>query len=84
MKYRVKEYFTDSEDGKYAYNVGASFPREGVTVTSERIKELASTKNKRGKVLIELVQSTAQEVEESVEAQEEKAGKSRREKKTSE
>ena len=58
--YRVVEFFTDAQDKQHAYNVGDEYPRSGVTVTPERIAELASSKNKRKKVLIELVQSTAQ------------------------
>lgn len=58
--YRVVEYFTDAQDKQHAYNVGDEYPRSGVTATPERIAELSSTKNKRKKNLIVLVQSTAQ------------------------
>ena len=53
--YRVIEFFTDLQDGNHAYNVGDTFPREGVTVTADRIKELSGTQNKRGIALIEEV-----------------------------
>lgn len=53
--YRVIEFFTDLQDGNHAYNVGDAFPREGVTVTADRIKELSGTQNKRGIALIEEV-----------------------------
>lgn len=53
--YRVIKYFTDLQDNKYAYNVGDAFPREGVTVTQERLDELAGSENKQGVPLIEEV-----------------------------
>ncbi len=53
--YRVIEFFTDLQDGSHAYNVGDTYPREGVTVTADRIKELSGTQNKRGIALIEEV-----------------------------
>lgn len=53
--YRVTEYFTDLQDGNHAYNVGDTFPREGVTVTADRIKELSTGANRRGIALIEEV-----------------------------
>lgn len=53
--FRVIEFFTDLQDGNHAYNVGDTFPRDGVTVTADRIKELSGTQNKRGIALIEEV-----------------------------
>lgn len=53
--FRVIEFFTDLQDGNHAYNVGDTFPREGVTATADRIKELSGTQNKRGIALIEEV-----------------------------
>ena len=57
--YRVVEYFTDLQDNGHAYDVGDIFPREGVEVSAERLEELSSSKNKRGKALIELVKEKA-------------------------
>lgn len=54
-KYRVISYFEDLQDGNHPYNVGETFPRKGMTVTADRIKELSSTANKRGIALIEEV-----------------------------
>jgi hypothetical protein len=54
-EYKVTTFFTDLQDRGYAYNVGDTFPREGKTVTPQRIMELASTGNKRGVSLIEEV-----------------------------
>lgn len=53
--YRVTEYFTDLQDGNHAYNAGDTFPRKGVTVTADRIKELSTGANRRGIALIEEV-----------------------------
>lgn len=61
--YRVIAYFTDIQDGGHAYNVGDIFPREGVTVSDQRLKELSGAENKRGKALIEAVKSKKAEAE---------------------
>ena len=53
--FRVIKYFTDLQDNKHPYHEGDTFPREGLTVTPERIKELASKKNRRGEALIKEV-----------------------------
>lgn len=55
MKYRVIEYFTDLQDDNFPYHAGDKFPRDGKTVTADRIKELSGTENKRGIALIEEV-----------------------------
>ena len=55
MMYRVIRYFTDLQDEDHEYNVGDEFPRQGITVTSERIAELASNKNRQKVPLIEEV-----------------------------
>lgn len=53
--YKVIKFFTDLQDNKHPYHEGDPFPREGVTVTAERLKELASKKNRRGVALIKEV-----------------------------
>ncbi len=60
--YKVIKYFTDLQDDNHPYNVGDDYPREGLKVTKERIAELSSSNNKRGKPLITL--ATSQEEEE--------------------
>ena len=50
--YKVIHYFTDLQDDGYAYNVGDEFPHKGMTVTKERIAELAGRENKQGVPLI--------------------------------
>lgn len=53
--YKAIEYFTDLQDNNFAYNTGDIFPREGLEVSEERIAELASSKNKRHKPMIEAI-----------------------------
>lgn len=53
--YRVIAFFIDLQDGEHPYNVGDAFPREGRTVSEERIRELSGCNNKRRMPLIELV-----------------------------
>ena len=50
--YKVIHYFNDLQDDGYAYNVGDEFPHKGMTVTNERIAELAGLENKQGVPLI--------------------------------
>lgn len=54
--YRVVKGFTDLQDDHYPYKTGDLFPRKGLNVSSERLAELASNKNKRKEPLIELVE----------------------------
>ena len=56
MKYRVIKRFTDLQDGNHLYNEGDTFPREGVTVTEERLVELSTAANRRHIPLIEAVE----------------------------
>lgn len=68
--YKVICYFTDLQDFNHPYDEGDIFPRQGVKVSQERLNELASSKNKRGKPLIKLVEKV-QEVEKTTEEVEE-------------
>lgn len=51
--YRVIRLFADLRDNNHVYNPGDEYPRKGLTVTDERIAELAGSKNKQGCPLIE-------------------------------
>ena len=55
MTYKVIAYFEDLQDNSRPYNVGDTFPVEGVEVTEARFAELASNKNRQGKPLIKEV-----------------------------
>ena len=46
----------DLQDNSHVYKKGDIYPREGLKVDKKRIKELASTKNKIGEILIALEQ----------------------------
>jgi len=56
--YKVIKFFCDLQDNNCPYEVGDTFPRKGVQVTAERLKELSGNKNKQGVPLIELVKET--------------------------
>lgn len=52
MGYKVIRYFTDLQDNDHPYNVGDTFPRDGLDVTVERAAELASRNNAQKTPLI--------------------------------
>lgn len=74
MKYRVIKMFTDLQDNRYAYNVGDTYPREGIEPTESRIAELSGKFNKQGVPLIEAVEETVEEVTEDIPEVEETEG----------
>lgn len=57
--YKVIKYFTDLQDSNHPYNVGDVFPRDGLTVTEERLAELAGKDNKQGVPLIKHIKPAA-------------------------
>lgn len=59
--YKVICYFTDLQDNKHPYNVGDIFPRDGLSVSEERIKELSENNNRRRKPLIKLMEDSPEE-----------------------
>lgn len=52
MGYKVIHYFADLQDFNHVYNVGDSFPRIGMKVSEERLRELSGSNNKQNKPLI--------------------------------
>lgn len=54
--YKVLAYFTDLQDNNHPYNEGDIFPRDGLSVSENRLQELSSTRNRRKIKLIELVE----------------------------
>lgn len=50
--YIAKVYFEDAQDEHHAYRPGDVYPREGLTPSKKRIKELSSDENIRGIPLI--------------------------------
>lgn len=53
--YKVIRYFTDLQDNRYPYNEGDIFPRDGLTVSKERYKELSGSNNRQKTPLIKKV-----------------------------
>lgn len=53
--YKVVKDFTDLKDNNHVYLAGDIYPRKGVTVSEERVAELAGADNKRGTALIKAV-----------------------------
>ena len=64
MGYTVIHYFVDLQDSNHPYKVGDVFPRIGMNVTEDRLKELSSKKNKQGKPLIEKIDDEVKQNEE--------------------
>ena len=55
-RYEVISFFTDLRDYDHPYNVGDEFPRQGVTVSEERLAELSSNNNRQRRPLIKAVE----------------------------
>ena len=70
MKYIVLSEFADLQDKNHIYRVGDVYPREGYTPKDERVDELSTAKNLLHKPLIQNVEDSTQEVEESSEVEE--------------
>lgn len=62
--YQVLEMFADLQDHNRVYQPGDSFPREGLTVSPERLAELAGSDNKRKRPVIAEIQEEPQPEEE--------------------
>lgn len=54
--YKVLRFFMDLKDKDHPYNVGDTYPREGLEVSAERIAELSGSDNKHGCPIIEKVE----------------------------
>ena len=52
MAYKVITNFTDLQDDNHKYIAGDTFPRSGYEPSPERLKELSTSKNRRGKPVI--------------------------------
>jgi ribosomal protein L11 len=50
--FKVLTYFTDKQDNNHAYNTGDIYPRVGLKVSEERLKELSTDANRRRKPVI--------------------------------
>lgn len=63
MSYKVIRYFEDLQDNGYRYHEGDVFPRDGLSVSAARIKELSGSKNLQHTPLIKAVKSVSLEQE---------------------
>lgn len=54
--YKVLIGFADLQDKEHVYKTGDTFPRLGLNVSDERLKELSTARNRLGKPLIEKVE----------------------------
>ena len=52
MTYKVITNFTDLQDDNHKYIAGDKFPRDGYEPSPERLEELSTNKNRRGKPVI--------------------------------
>ena len=53
--YKVIKFFTDLQDTNFPYEVGDTFPREGLKVSEDRLAELSGCDNRQGQPLIKKV-----------------------------
>ncbi len=53
--YKALVLFHDLQDERYEYKAGDTYPRQGLNPSEERIQELMSSDNRRGKPLIKEV-----------------------------
>jgi len=53
--YKVIRYFEDIQDAMHPYNTGDKFPREGMSVSADRLTELSTDRNLQRTPLIEFV-----------------------------
>ncbi len=61
--FKVIKNFTDLQDNNHKYVAGDTFPRDGLTVSPERLEELSTGKNRRGVPMIEKIVEQPVEVE---------------------
>ena len=61
MEYIAISDFTDLQDNRHAYHTGDKFPRVGFEVSAERIAELSSSNNRRGKPMIKALGEVAED-----------------------
>lgn len=73
MRAVVIKLFTDLKDNNHEYRVGDEYPRAGVSVSKERIEELAGSNNKQHTPLIELIEEPVNEPAEEEPADEKPA-----------
>lgn len=66
MTYTVLEYFKDISDNCHEYSFGDTFPRDGLTVSEDRLAELSSDRNARKRPVIAAVADVKQAESENI------------------
>ena len=61
MAYKVIRYFEDLQDNNHPYTEGDIFPREGLSVSDNRIKELSGSDNLQKTPLIRKIRERTTE-----------------------
>ena len=61
--YKVVHNFHDAQDGDYLYQIGDTYPRNGVEATLERATELMGDNNNIGLPLIKEIEIMAKPIE---------------------
>lgn len=64
--YKVLKSFHDMLDNNYFYETGNEYPRKGLTVLPNRLKELSSNDNRMGEPLIEKIEEVKEEPKKKV------------------
>lgn len=70
--YKVIHFFTDLKDNSHPYNVGDTYPREGIDFSTRRYEELSSKYNLQGKPLIQYVDEEKEDFSQYMNPPEEK------------
>lgn len=82
MSYTVITAFVDLQDDNRLYRVGETYPRSGLSVTTDRINSLLSADNALGVSVIKETENPAENAEKAAETKAEtKAPRTRRAKK---
>lgn len=66
MTYTVLEYFKDISDNCHEYSSGDIYPRDGLTVSEDRLAELSSDRNRRKRPVIAAVAEPKQAESENI------------------
>lgn len=69
MEYEVIHFFTDLQDNRHPYSPGDKFPRDGMAVTENRLRELSRNGNRQRKPLIKKIQKDERLLDENGEYQ---------------
>ena len=79
MTYTVLEYFKDISDNCHEYSSGDTYPRDGHSVSEDRLAELSSDRNARKRPVIAAVADEKQAESENITpAEKPKAKRSRK------